>query len=553
MNRDASQKRFASGVTAMTLSVVAVKVIGLVYKIPLLKILGTEGMGYFNAAYELYALFFVISTAGLPVAVSILISENLGNGRVRNAVRVHRVSLWMFAVMGIVGSLIMGLWSSAFAEMLDCPAAAKSILAISPTLLFVCISGAMRGLFQGYADMRPTAISQVVEAFGKLLLGLIFAFSARKTGAGIGTCAAFAALGITAGTLLSMIYLLLTRAFSHLSGASMREEPSVDSTKKIFKRLLFLAIPVTLSSSLAGLTRVVDMAMILRRLQATGYETSVAAAVYGSYSTLAVPVYNIPSSLVAGISLSLVPMLAASVQENNESRSSDLIISSVRICMFFAFPCSVGLAVFAEPILSLLFAGETDAVATAAPLLSVLAFSVFSSCLMGVTNAILQACHKADLPIRSMLAGTALKAISAYILIGIPQVGIYGAPISTLLCNTFAVGLNLFYIDRYAKSELNVLRISVAPMVASVLSVGASFVLWRLLLGNVTQKIAILIGIVVCVLLYLLLGGFLGVYGEKEIRMLPFGDKIAAFFLKCGWMKKKGCRYEQKRWNRRTS
>lgn len=556
MNGELSQKRFAFGVTALTLSVIAVKVIGLIYKIPLLKILGAEGMGYFNAAYELYALFFVISTAGLPVAVSILISESLAAGRGRNANKIHKISFAIFFLLGVIGALVMGFGASAFSGLLESAKARLAILAISPTVFFVCISGAMRGYFQGEQNMQPTAISQVVEAVGKLVLGLLFAILAKKAGCSIEVCAAYAALGLTVGSFLSMLYLLLTKQLSRFVCPNTALLTDTDSSKTLLKRLILLAVPVTLSSSLSGLTRVIDMSMILRRLQTTGYESSVAAAMYGCYSTLAVPVYNIPSSLVAGISLSLVPILTASAESGDTDRSSELIVSSLKMCLFLSFPCSVGLAMFAKPILSLLFVGEQDSVAIAAPLLTVLAFSVCSSCLLGITNAILQAYRKAMLPIVSMLVGTAVKIVSAYILTGMSEIGMQGAAISTLLCNTVAVGMNLYFMDRHTGAQFDMFKLSLPPMLASFFSVGAAFAVWRLLSVRISLGSGLLLSILFCILLYLWIGGKLGVYREREVCMLPYGEKLAYFLLAFGFMKKekrKDIKNEQRGYHQRAS
>lgn len=558
MNGELSQKRFAFGVTALTISVIAVKVIGLIYKIPLLKILGAEGMGYFNAAYELYALFFVVSTAGLPVAVSILISESLALGRGRNMEKIHKISFAIFFVLGVLGALIMCFGAAAFSELLESPKAKLAILAISPTVFFVCISGAMRGYFQGAQNMKPTAISQVIEAAGKLVLGLLFSIFAKKAGHGVEVCAAYAALGLTAGSLLSMLYLLLTKHISRFLSPNALFLPDTDSSKVIFGRLMLLAVPVTLSSSLSGLTRVIDMSMILRRLQSVGYESSVAAAMYGCYSTLAVPVYTIPSSLVAGIALSLVPILTSAAESKEVKRSSELIVSSLNMCLFLSLPCSFGLALFSKPILSLLFVGEEGAVAIAAPLLTMLAFSVCSSCLIGITNAILQAYRKAMLPIVSMLIGTAVKILSAYILMGIPNMGMQGAAISTFFCNTVAVSINLYFIDRYTEAHFDIVKLSWPPILTSFLSVGTAFAVWRFLFSKLSLGLGVLLSIALCVLLYFWLGGKMGVYTEREVRMLPYGEKILYCLHVLKWIKKekekrKDIEYEQRGYHKRAS
>ena len=554
MNGELSQKRFAFGVTALTISVIIVKIIGLVYKIPLLHILGAEGMGYFNAAYEIYALFFVMSTAGLPIAVSILVSENLALGKGRNADKVHKVSFALFAVVGVFGALVMGFGASWLAGFLETPKASFAIFAISPTILLVCIAGAMRGLFQGYQNMKPTAVSQVIEALGKLFLGLLFAWIAKRTGRDVEACAAYAALGITAGSFLSAVYLLFCRKLPCFACAGTLRLTETDPTGRILRRLMFLAIPVTLCSSLSGLTRVVDMSMIFRRLQSIGYESSVVAAMYGSYSTLAVPLYNLPSSLVAGISLSLVPVLTEAAEGARAKQGSALVKSSIKMCLFLSLPCSVGMAIFARPILSLLFAGEESAIVLASPLLTVLAFSVSSSCLMGVTNAILQAYRRATFPIFSMLAGTVVKILSAYILIGIPSIGMYGAAISTLLCNLVAVGMNLYFIDRITGVSYNILKLAMLPMLASFLSIGSGFLVWCILQQTSASSTGILVlSVVLCVVLYLWIGGQFGVYESQEVQMLPGGEKLLKVLNKFGCLKRKDGDYEQRGYDTRAS
>lgn len=533
MDTNSSKKRFVSGVSALTLSALLVKVIGLLYKIPLLHVLGAEGMGYFNAAYEIYTLFFVISTAGLPVAVSVLIAESAAGGRLKNVARIHKISFGIFVAVGAVGTLCMSFGAFAFSHWLESEGAYLSILAISPTVLFVCASGAMRGFFQGCQNMVPTAVSQVIEAVGKLLLGLAFALLAARRGYSTETCAAFAVLGVTAGTLISCLYLLIEKHAFRLACPSGRADLSVEPLGNILWRLMLLAVPVTLSSSLAGVSRIVDMTMLLRRLQTIGFSADVATAMYGSYSTLAVPVYHLPASLVAGISVALVPTLTAAVEEKNGKKASDLIASSLRLCALVALPCGAGITVFADPILSLLFAGEGDSITIAAPLLTVLGLSVFSSCLAAVTNAVLHAYKKVSLPIYSMLAGTAVKIVSAYLLIGMPEVGIMGAPISTLLCNLVSVGINFYYIDRETHFSAALPSLFGRSLAATLLSVGGALLSYNALSHYAFSKtVAFLLSLAFCGALYLLCSVRLGAFSREDMEMLPSGERLLAVLIK---------------------
>ena len=350
MNNGSRRNPFLSGVTALTLSTLVVKVIGLVYKIPMMHYLGAEGMGYFNSAYELYSLFFVIATAGLPVAVSILISENVARGRLRNVKKIYGASFAVFLAIGLAGALLLCLFSKQFAAAVGSPDASLAIATIAPTVFFVSVAAVVRGYFQGKQNMVPTAVSQVIEALSKLILGILLAAFAVKQGWPADKTAAVAVVGLVVGTAISMLYLLLSQALKRFREDGTLTDATTEPSPKILRRLFALAIPVTVSASLSSLTRVADMTLILRRMTDIGYDATVATAMFGSYSTLAVPIYHLPSSLIAGIAVSLVPTLTEAVESRDRLRADRLIADALRLCAFVAIPCSLGLSVFSRPI-----------------------------------------------------------------------------------------------------------------------------------------------------------------------------------------------------------
>ena len=354
-----SKKLFLSGVVIMTLSTTIVKIIGLLYKIPMLSYLGAEGMAFFNAAYDIYTMFYMISTAGLPVAVSILISESRVRGNVKNIKRIFRVAVGLFFVIGSVGMLAMLFGSRTFADLIKIDDAAMCIVAIAPTLFLICISSSLRGFFQGHQIMTPTAVSQVIEAMGKLLIGLLLASWALKKGYSLPAVASFAVLGLTIGVAVSVLYLLLSKFIFSISGrqAAMTVDMGLmpEKTGGILAQLIKISIPITISSSVMGIARLVDTALISNRLQYIGFAPSVANEYYGTYSTLAVPIFNLPPAIITGISLSLVPMLASAIAAKNKEKEIMVLSSSLRICSLFAMPCSVGICFFQSPYLNLFF------------------------------------------------------------------------------------------------------------------------------------------------------------------------------------------------------
>ena len=207
LQKSNTKKVFFSGVLLLSVSTVLVKIIGLIYKIPMLSYLGSEGMGYFHSAYEIYAVFCIIATAGLPVALSVLISSALAEKKDREVERIWQVSLMLFVIIGLMGSLLMWGLARPICRLIKSQNALGCIISIAPTLFFVCVSSAIRGYFQGYQKMLPTAVSQLIEALGKLIFGLVFAHIALKNGASVPIIAAAAGWGVTAGTVISTLYL----------------------------------------------------------------------------------------------------------------------------------------------------------------------------------------------------------------------------------------------------------------------------------------------------------------------------------------------------------
>ncbi len=526
-----SKKLFLSGVAVMTLSTAIVKIIGLLYKIPMLSYLGSEGMAFFNAAYDIYTMFYMISTAGLPVAVSILISENSVRGNTKNIKRIFGVTVGLFFVIGSAGMLAMIFGSSWFSELIKIDDAAYCIVAIAPTLFFICISSSLRGYFQGHQVMVPTAVSQVIEALGKLVIGLLLASWAKNKGYSLPVVASFAVLGLTVGVSASMLYLMLTKIFFKrgLLGENSAEDLSLpmDKHSVILGNLIKISIPITISSSVMGIARLVDTALISSRLQALGFAQNVANEYYGTYSTLAVPIYNLPPAVITGIALSLVPMLTSAIEAKSKEKESMILSSSLRICSLFAMPCSVGICLFSRPILQLIFSGQGEAVEVAYPLLSILGISVIFACLMTVTNAILQAYKQERKPIISMAVGALVKIVFDYVLIGIESINIYGAPISTFLCNATVMSLNFFFIKKYAASFDGIIRLLYRPFGAAVASIGAAFICYAAFCRSFGESRLYTIAFIgFAAILYVICALVFKAVDDDDIKMLPKGNSI---------------------------
>lgn len=514
---------FYGGVLILSFSTVIVKVIGLVYKIPMLSFLGSEGMGYFNSAYEIYALLCVISTAGLPTALSMLVSSYRERGNQDDIKKIYRNALSLFLILGITGSVILFIFAGKISAIIKNESVFYSIIAIAPALLFVCISSAVRGYFQGYLKMLPTAISQLIEAVGKLVFGLFFAKTALDSGYDLSIVAAYAVFGLTLGTFLSTLYLIVVKILNNKN--IKRSFKNRQATENPMPLLLKIAFPITISYAVVSITRIVDMALIMRRLQDIGYTSGVANEIYGIYTTVAVPIFSLVPSLLAPISMSLVPSLAANLEK--VKGRADVVSKAVKITVFFAMPSSLAIILFSSPIISLLFFNIGNEISYASRLLSLLGASVLFSCMISTTNAILQSYRKVYRPIISMSIGAAVKIISAYILIGIPEINVLGAPISTFLCDLTITIINLVSVYKLGEKSVGSLSIYSKPLISSFGALLTSFAFYSFLLKNTRSEVfSFLLAAAVAVFLYVVLSFLTKSITFDDINEIPFGDKI---------------------------
>ena len=525
-------KGFMSGVLLLSLSTLLVKIIGLAFKIPMLSFLGTEGMGYFNSAYEIYALLCTVSTAGLPVALSILVSAARTRGDAAGIRRVYRTAQLLFLTLGGGGSAVMLIFSEELSLLIGNPDAYLCIMAISPALLFVCMASAVRGYCQGFENMTPTAVSQLIEALSKLMLGIVLARFAIARGYGVPAVAAFAVLGVSIGTFLSAIYL----AFARIKAPKVERSHTLEHNTEggALVSLIKIALPITLGSALLGVSRIIDMTLIMRRLSYIGVSIAEANRIYGAYTTLALPVFALVPALITPVSMALVPQLVSFVEEKNKAGQRTVLENSMRLTVFFAIPSAFGLVAFARPVLEILFSGQSEAIAVATPLLALLGISVPFSCLITTTNAIIQAYGRPSLPIFSMLLGVIVKLLTSYLFIGNASVGVMGAPLGSLACNVTVCAANLCFMSKMG-CELDAKRVFFKPTWASALSVGVALAL-HVWIYSITQStyVSFALAVVVAVATYIVFSWLIKSITVDDIALLPFGERLAGIFINNG-------------------
>jgi stage V sporulation protein B len=377
-----------------------------------------------------------------------------------------------------------------------------------------------------------TAVSQLIEAVGKLVFGLLLARIALQKGMEPPKIAAAAGWGLTLGSACATLYLFLEKLrFDRREVQKYNQSTSV-STAPVLCHLTRLAIPMTLGASAVSLTKLIDMTMILRRLQAIGFSEFAANEAYGGYTTLALSIYSLLPSLVGSIALPLIPILSSAIEMRDREKQTAMIRTSYHLTSMLAIPAALSVSAFAKPILSLLFGREAEAVERVAPLLSMLGVSIFLSCMITATNSVLHAYRSVNRPIVSMLAGAVVKIVSAYFLIGLPSVGMLGAPISTFACNLTVVSLNLVFAARLHRID-DLIAVFGKPFAASVPAVGIPFCLYHLLAIQVGESLALGVGaLTLVVVLYAFFACILGVITAEDLESFPMGKQVSRLFMK---------------------
>ncbi len=537
---------FASGVLALTIANLVVKVIGLGLKIPLKSAITNVGMGYYNVAYNIYVLLFMIATTGIPVAIAMMVSESRAKGNLREPKRIFRVSLATLAVIGFVGMLAMMLLSGVIADGYNSEGLQYSIICIAPTLFFICIACAIRGYFQGHQNMVPTAVSEVIEALGKLVIGLALALVAMRfipdsNSKKHALAAAMAILGPTVGVAIGMIYLIIKKASfkEELYNAEYERPDSYDmpvrSNKTILKTLLLIAIPITLSSSVMSLTNVIDSWIIANRLDFLGLAETARVEMYGAFTTEVITLFNLPPVLIYPISGSIVPYLSALLVKNEKDKVHGLLNSSLKVASLIALPCALGMSVLSEPVITLIFG---DCYVDSPGHLRIQALAVFFMAMLSMSTSFLQAYKLERKPIISMIAGAVVKVTTSWFLIGNENIRMYGAPIGSLLCYITIVIFNFYFVAKHIGFIPSFRRVFLKPLAAAVLCAASALGAYHLLAGFLgVGRIVTILAIVVAAVVYLFAILLFGALNKDDFAIIPKGEKIYSLLKKARLVK----------------
>ena len=549
---------FIEGAMIIAVANILVKIIGAIFKIPLdTYVLNTDGMALYNTSYTIYNLLFVISTAGLPTAISKLVAESDSRGDYDGSEKILKVSLVLLLCIGAVGSLILGVGSKLFSGLIGYSDAYLTMIAMSPSLFFVAGMSAFRGYFQGHGNMLPTAISEVLEAICKLFVGLSLAYMLLPKGKMFASAGAIS--GVTVGSILAFTFLVIY--YLGKKNNEIKSEKTKVSSKRVLVNIVKIAVPITLGVSVFTLTSFIDTAMVTNQMKgyiatsevaeksitgnlneerAEAYENiaadiekggagntaekikeNKAAFVYG-YLVRAITLFNMPAVIISAIATSAVPAIASANAAGDKKKSRGFTKSALLITIVLALPCAIGISLLAKPILSLIYGGD----GSFSVLLNVMGIAVLFLTLVQIVNALLQSWGRVWVPVVNMLIGGAVKILVNLILVGRPAINIMGAPIGTLLCYMTVATLNIVSLCRYSgiKPDFKgyILKPLLCAAIMSIFTLGIQYVLS----GFTGEKIAMFISIAVSAVVYLMAIVFTKTLKKDEILLLPKGEKI---------------------------
>ncbi len=528
-----SKKTFLRGAAVLGVAGLLVQVMGAFFRIPLGNIIGDEGMGYYQTAYPIYVFLLVFSTNGAPAAISKMTSERVALGKHLEAHRVFKLSFVLMFALGIVASSIFFFGAEYIVTALKNPGAYYAMVSIAPALLFVPIMSVYRGYFQGLQQMEPTAVSQLVEQAVRVAIGLTLAIvllpkgiEYAAAGATIGT-----SIGPIAGVLILILIYYMKRKRLHQDIEKNNTEEK-ESAGKIIGTLAAIAVPITIGVSILPIMNIVDVTIVMRRMQDVGFGLKETNALYGQLTGMAGPVINIPMALALSIALSMVPAIAAA----NSLHDNDFLDMNVRLglrtAMIIGVPCTFGLMTLAEPIMLLLYPMQAASASSAAPCLFILSIGIIFLSIAQTMAGILQGLGRPYVAVATLGIGVVVKAIATYILTGIPNLNVQGAAIGSSMAYGVIGILNVIAVKKYTGTKFNV-KLSVwkpcfSGIVMGVVVLGVYYACRNIIGNSLSTVLAIGIGAAVYGIMLLKTRAI----EPHEIKLLPKGEKLAKLLIK---------------------
>lgn len=531
--QDAKKQNYLKGSAILAVASIFVKIVSALYRIPISNIIGDVGYGDFQAVYNVYTLFLTISTVGIPVAMSRLVSAANATGNAGLTKRYFKVALPAFAAIGVAALLAMFIFAQQFANAMHNTVITPGIRVLAPAVFFVCIISVYRGYTQGFHNMIPTAASQVVEVVSKLVFGIAAALWLTSRNFELPIVSAGAIMGVTIGLAICIPMLVWFKRRADRETVFPDDDETLPSRGRVLAQLLKVTIPIALGASFMSIITNIDTSVVLGRLQFGLHLTEEAArGLYGMYSKC-LNVYNLPPALVVPVSVSIVPAIAAALARKNGEESRSITQSALKLINMLAMPACAGIMALSGPILAALFNDTRQDTVT---ILTILGAASFFVCFQLVSTAILQANGFERITMITYPIGGAVQIALDYYLVGRPDIGILGSPVGTLSCFAVISVLNVILILTKVKYKPKFSDVFIKPLMCTVVMAAAAYfanMLFSKLAasalgqGRLSAIAAMAAAIVVGLVVYLFLVVKTRAVTKDDLSLFPKGEKLA--------------------------
>lgn len=528
---------------------IVVRIIGMLYRMPLNDIIGKQGNGYYTSAFNVYNILLILSSYSMPVAVSKLVSARLARGEYKNCSRILKAALLYATLAGGIASAALWFGADLFAQLIKTPFSRYALKTMAPTIWIMAYLGVLRGYFQGTGTMVPTAVSQILEQIVNAVVsvvaaGILFgvgesmnaARGAKEYSYALG--AAGGTIGTGMGALTAFLFFLCLTASSRNERRRQAKEDAagyVESYPHLFYLLTVTILPIVVSSAIYNCSNVVDNYLFGQGMDRLGFaEDAIATSwgVLGQYQLL----FNIPVAVSNALSSSLIPSLTRAVASHNRRDKLDRIATSIRFSLLIAVPAAVGITVLAEPVCNLLFISEDNSLLIRLSMVGSLAVVFYS--LSTVTNAVLQGLNHMDAPIRHALAALLIHVVVLECLLLVFQMGIYSVVFANIVFALTMCLLNGWSIRRYAKYRQEYKKTFLLPILCAFLMGAAAWGVSRLMYmvlpvnwesGRLGMAMVVFPSVAVAIPVYAILLVRLKAVEKEELKRMPGGTRLVGF------------------------
>lgn len=526
---------FMKNVIMLMMAQIVIKILGFIYKLIIINIdgFGDVGNGYYNVGYQIYAVLLTLSSAGIPSAIAKLVSERVAIGDHKGAYRLFKIALKIFTVIGAILSIMLFMGANFISEhILNVPDVKYVLMVLAPAILFVTISSVFRGYFAGLNNMKATSVSQTLEQFFNCTLTIMFVYAV--VGKDPAIMAAAGNLSTTLSILISFIYLLIyfkrRKKELKLECKNQEIESENKTTKQLIKRIMKISIPMTIGALISVITSTIDSVTISNCIQKAyegiligGKEVLEAKAMeLAGVLSKVETIIHLPLAVNIAFYTALVPAISSALSQKDVKTATKRLSFSFALSFIITIPCAVGLSFLANPILKVLYPSAPDG----AILLIISTFNMILIALNYIINGGLYGVGKVNVPVIALTCGIIVKVILNVILVSNPKINIYGAAISSIICQVISFVISYVALKREIKLELNVKNYIIKPLVSAItmgiFAIGA----YKILNINFGNTISTVLAISVGAIVYGMMIIITRTFSKEDIHILPYGKKI---------------------------